>query len=571
MCGEYSFAQGLPIIKRVCTDGVNITISWSQNFDSCNGIKKIVLLGKPNPGSPFQRIDSFKKGVEYLHKSAYNTWKTGSYSIEYQVDCGTIKTMRSSPLGIDISPPAKIVIDSISVVGGKTILGWQKNKATDFKAYIIYYEDASGIHPFDTVKGVDSTYFYDKTLVKDPTKKAVSLTIAALDSCNNVSEISEAHTTIFLDRTFDVCKREAYLSWSTYKGWTPAFYEIFVQEPGGVFKYKNKVDGATTIAAIKMVQTGNYNFKVKAISSGGGIKSASNEVTIPLSINLGLSCNITGVSFNNHSDAHIISYYVSNPSIVKYVKIEAATDSNKLKEIAKVMLINSVNKYSYTKSGIDKSKVYYYRIVGYDDCDNPVCSSAITSIIVTKCIINKNKENEVNWNSYMGIRGGIKSYAVYRSIFPGDTNAWQRILETSPTATNYLDTDTTIDFKNDGVCYRIEATKNDNDTLSLPSVISSYSCCIGAPKLLAPNAFITNGFTSVFKPKYLYIDTTSGTLEIYSRWGERIFSTNKIYEGWDGKDNTGKRQEQGVYLYMLRYYGYDKNEYFLHGLVHLID
>jgi gliding motility-associated-like protein len=39
-------------------------------------------------------------------------------------------------------------------------------------------------------------------------------------------------------------------------------------------------------------------------------------------------------------------------------------------------------------------------------------------------------------------------------------------------------------------------------------------------------------------------------MTIYSRWGEQIFITTDINEGWDGTyQSTGKKCPQGVYVY----------------------
>ena len=41
-------------------------------------------------------------------------------------------------------------------------------------------------------------------------------------------------------------------------------------------------------------------------------------------------------------------------------------------------------------------------------------------------------------------------------------------------------------------------------------------------------------------------------LSIYNRWGQRIFYTEDIYAGWDGKFN-GVDQNIGTYFYMITY------------------
>ena len=41
-------------------------------------------------------------------------------------------------------------------------------------------------------------------------------------------------------------------------------------------------------------------------------------------------------------------------------------------------------------------------------------------------------------------------------------------------------------------------------------------------------------------------------MEIFNRFGENLFSTKKIGDGWDGQVR-GKNCETGVYVYLVKY------------------
>ena len=67
---------------------------------------------------------------------------------------------------------------------------------------------------------------------------------------------------------------------------------------------------------------------------------------------------------------------------------------------------------------------------------------------------------------------------------------------------------------------------------------------------MAPPFSIDDNINSEFKPFGVGIDQF--LMNIYSRWGEAIFSTNDIEKGWNGKfNNTGKNLQLGVYLYYI--------------------
>ena len=45
-------------------------------------------------------------------------------------------------------------------------------------------------------------------------------------------------------------------------------------------------------------------------------------------------------------------------------------------------------------------------------------------------------------------------------------------------------------------------------------------------------------------------------MNIYTRWGEKIYVINHIEKGWDGTyQSTGKKCQQGVYVYVAKIKG----------------
>jgi gliding motility-associated-like protein len=72
------------------------------------------------------------------------------------------------------------------------------------------------------------------------------------------------------------------------------------------------------------------------------------------------------------------------------------------------------------------------------------------------------------------------------------------------------------------------------------------------PYLWVPNSFSPNddGLNDVFKPKAQKV--SDYRLTVYNRWGERVFQSAKVSEGWDGTFD-GKQAPTGVYLYQIVY------------------
>lgn len=89
--------------------------------------------------------------------------------------------------------------------------------------------------------------------------------------------------------------------------------------------------------------------------------------------------------------------------------------------------------------------------------------------------------------------------------------------------------------------------------------------CIGSDSLLirescptslfVPSAFSPNndGYNDIFQPQGL--DLLAYHLRIFNRWGEVIFETQTIEQGWDGRTSSGSSAPEGVYIWMSDYEG----------------
>jgi gliding motility-associated-like protein len=101
-----------------------------------------------------------------------------------------------------------------------------------------------------------------------------------------------------------------------------------------------------------------------------------------------------------------------------------------------------------------------------------------------------------------------------------------------------------------------------NDTINI-----LYERCI---PILIPTAFTPNGDgkNDLFKPT-IGIPVTGYSFQVWSRWGEKIYETTNIKEGWNGKVK-GETQAMGVFIYMIRFADNLGQDYFSKGTVLLI-
>jgi len=74
--------------------------------------------------------------------------------------------------------------------------------------------------------------------------------------------------------------------------------------------------------------------------------------------------------------------------------------------------------------------------------------------------------------------------------------------------------------------------------------------------LFFPNAFTPNndGKNDTFKPEGAIQGSSDYQMVVWNRWGEMIFTTNDVFDGWNGsKNNTGDPSPVGTYIYTYSY------------------
>jgi gliding motility-associated-like protein len=134
---------------------------------------------------------------------------------------------------------------------------------------------------------------------------------------------------------------------------------------------------------------------------------------------------------------------------------------------------------------------------------------------------------------------------------PGATYIWKDG-STSPAITVTLPGVYSVDVTVDG------CTRNFSSTVT------------GCELLLMPNIFTPNHdrVNDVFVPS-ISRGIPSAQMEIYNRWGQKIYSTSDLKTGWDGKQNN-KLAPHGIYYWTIRYTNFMGEEKTRRGYVELL-
>ena len=130
-----------------------------------------------------------------------------------------------------------------------------------------------------------------------------------------------------------------------------------------------------------------------------------------------------------------------------------------------------------------------------------------------------------------------------------------------------------LDFLLDAGGYRIEAVYDLNLPLAgIQTTLRSFSneqCIIHRPIIYIPNAFAPGGVNNVFKPTIIYGEPKAYSMQIYNRYGGKVFESNDPALGWDGTDH-GKDAQQGGYAYLIQFYANDGVKVERKGMVLLV-
>jgi gliding motility-associated-like protein len=98
-----------------------------------------------------------------------------------------------------------------------------------------------------------------------------------------------------------------------------------------------------------------------------------------------------------------------------------------------------------------------------------------------------------------------------------------------------------------------------------PFVITIEECPPLTPNVFTPNGDGTNDYFQLYEP-----EATGIHVEIYDRWGVKIYEYNDVYGFWDGTyQPTGKLCSDGVY-YWIADIGYFNGNQKKSGFVHLL-
>jgi gliding motility-associated-like protein len=359
------------------------------------------------------------------------------------------------------------------------------------------------------------------------------------------------------------------LKWNTYRGWSGGVgaYRVLadVTPPGGptqvgvLFATKTATDSAFNTKAI--IGGWNYCFYIQAVDTGITHFSTSNEICMnSLAVQRSRILYMAKASVRPDNAVELVCYVDKDADIIHFDLQRAETPGAAYTSLGMIPKpVIQPSEIRFTDFSADpQNHRYEYRFVATDSCGGIDTASNVGANMLLDVESKENLTNVLSWNSYRQYMGGVRDYEIHRSIGVS-ANGFVKIGAT--TDTFYVDN---IRDEGDNVgifCYRIVATEQNNplgfvdyNGLAFNST-SNEACAEHNPRVFIPNSFnpkSDNLENSTWKPVHLYVEESSYSLEIYDRWGNKVFGTNDETKGWDGKV-SGEYAPAGAYIYQLKY------------------
>ncbi len=480
------------------------------------------------------------------------------------------------------------IVDSITVnIAGDVTICWQSVADPDVTWYKIFKLDpfTSANVLVDSVP-VGTNCYTILAGFNNSDIESVELGVVAMDVCDNLSAVGANYTnTMYLENLPDPCDASISLFWNPYDDFTSGLnvlYSIYVSiNSAGYILAGTSLTPNYTYTGV--IQGATYDFYVMAVENvgAGPFSSSSNDINIntitflkdPLYSYLYAATVVDSLEIN-------LQFYVDTAADISLYRIQRATNiAGPYTNVGSVSAYTGMNplvQYTDNNSLNANSTYYFYKVETVNDCGLLRYTSNIGRTIWTKTKSDPiNATNTITITQYDGWLGNVATYDIYRAV----AGVW----EASPIATisSFLDTVTYLDditsvFEGNGeYCYKVIATETNVahiGGLPIATSVSNESCALHEPLMYVPNAFAPqSSYNPIFKPVLTFSDPAAYVFQIYNRWGQKIFETGDVTEGWNGaENNSGKMSQVGTYVYIIKFQSAKGEEFEKTGSVTLL-
>jgi gliding motility-associated-like protein len=443
----------------------------------------------------------------------------------------------------DVTQPEAPVLDYVKVnpAIGIATLYWISSVSSDVELYVVYSYYNNTAYPIDTLKDKYAVTYADYS--SQARYKSVKYVVAAMDSSENISPLSNNLGTVYLTAINDSCNNRISLQWNEC---------INQRHPVTKYSVSCSVNGAASVVLdtvdllyydLNGYQTGKkYCFYVTALNDEG-VVSVSNMQCIQTSLEKAPDwVDLTSLRVENPVISITGSYDPEGD--ITLFNVEKKTSASNI--WSQVTTGNGTSgTVGFSDVSPDTSIISLYRISAINNCGTEVKTSyPARNIVLT--VSRYDNEIFLRWNN--PFPGENSYFTILRNTGNGFVD-----IASALTDTVYTDDYSTYGYEVNGekITYRVTALRIGAPAGTLESQ-SSAAVIITIENIYAANAFTPNGDgkNDLFFP-LMSFTPLSYDFNIYSRHGVMIYHSKIPGMGWDGRHN-GELMPPGVYLWTLK-------------------
>ncbi len=546
----------IPATLLCCQTEINgdVTLTWSASPEACGAFVEYDVYYSSNYSGPYTQFLPPILGIgttTFTHIGAGGATNTWYYYVVAVYSCPGYTMTTSDTL--DNLDPVEPVIDYVTVTANQSQLFWFPSPSPETNAYIIY-RDNLGFVPIDTVWGRFTNTYTD--LTGSPGTKVETYTIASKDSCDNVGPFStQSHHTIYLTAQQLNCSDTIELSWNLYDTWTAGLnkYEVWVDLNGAGSVPVATLSNTTTNYSLSGINDGDQVcITIHGFRNDGTAVSVSNEYCQTMNIVQPSAYNVMRNATVNSSTQIVIEWYPDMSADIEKFSVQRSEDNIAYSNLITATISPITLVETYTDNSVSaNSKSYYYKTISIDSCDKEVATGYVRTVLL-KGNDNANFTNTINWNNFEITNGNVTEYKIYRDEGAG----FNYLTSVSGANISYIDDVSSFVNLIDEFCYQVEAIYNlnspDNGVNEQLSSFSNSVCVEQGPRIYVPNAIVPDGLNSIFKPVIVYGSEEGYSMKIFDRYGQNIFETSDVNEGWTGVFKN-EIVPMGTYAYLISF------------------
>ncbi len=530
----------------------NDTLFWEIPDNDCGPFNAYVIFASQNEDGPYSRlaVAGDLAQTQFVHQNAgAGLW---FYYLESDYDCPGQPALQSDTLDNRIPEMARL--RAVSVNGADVEVSWTPSPSPEAIAYIISRTvPGQGTVVLDTV--FNGASYLDTEA--SPGERSEAYFIEAIDACGNKSLIAEPHHTILLAvEGSDPCERSIGLSWNLYQNWAEGIgsQEVWASRDGAAPERVAMLDGNASSYTFQGADDKvEYCFTVRAIERNTGVTAASNEACLSLDVVQAVKeLAITNATVTDNGEVQLEWVWNANAEISD-AAIQRSEDNASFSVVesgAPQAPLSRENTW-LDDSARPGQGVAYYQLQTTDGCGEKATSNIAATIFLRASA--QSGANSLRWTPYLNALGTVQGYSLYRL----EGGAAVLLGGFGPNTLEATDSDIDLsDPEQVRACYFVEALAGIRLADTMEVAVKSRSntaCAEQEARIYIPNAFSPNedGRNDVFRPYLQFGEPAGYRLAIYDRYGGKLFETDNINAGWDGR-SKGKTAPTGMYVYHLR-------------------